>query len=30
MAREAPDRRLGEHDIARFMTEVSSVLIDRP
>lgn len=29
MAREAPDRRLGEHDIARFMTEVNSVLIDR-
>jgi AcrR family transcriptional regulator len=30
MAREAPDRRLGEREIARFMTEVNSVLIDRP
>jgi AcrR family transcriptional regulator len=30
MAREAPDRRLGEPDLARFMTEVNSVLIDRP
>jgi AcrR family transcriptional regulator len=30
MAREAPDRRLGERDIARFMTEVNSVLIDGP
>ena len=28
MAREAPDRQLGEPEIARFMTEVKSVLID--
>ena len=30
MAREAPARRLGERDIARFMTEINSVLIERP
>jgi AcrR family transcriptional regulator len=30
MAHEAPERQLSEHDISRFMTEVNSVLIDRP
>ena len=30
MAREAPDRQLGEPDLARFMTEVKSVLINAP
>jgi hypothetical protein len=29
-AREVPGRQLGKRDIARFMTEVNSVLIDRP
>jgi hypothetical protein len=28
MAREAPDRRLDEPDLARFMIEVNSVLIE--
>ena len=30
MAREAPERQLGEPEIARFMTEVKAVLIDGP
>lgn len=30
MAREAPSRQLGKPEIARFMTEVKSVLIDGP
>jgi hypothetical protein len=30
MGREAPDRQLGERDLARFMTEIDSILIDGP